>query len=294
MRAVLLALLIIIAGCRGEAPSSGFDVRSDLLLSASELAEVLNDVTILHVGRDSTSYLQSHVPGAVFFPLSAVAVNRDSMLNVLPSVTEVEAAFEAAGVSDDRRVVLYGDMNGLAAARAFFALDVIGHQRKSLLDGGLAAWKAAGQPVSREVPVRRRGNITPQLRPAIVLDSPTVNNRRIRERTLLIDARPRAQYTGENPGTGIQRPGHIPQAVSLFWQEDLTEEGLLDPPDSLHARYAAAGVSPDRHLITYCRTGMQSSFTYFVLRYLGYDPVMYDGSYHDWSNNTRYPTAIGG
>lgn len=293
MRTLLLILVIAVAGCRvGEKPET-VAVRSDLLVSPEWLADNLNDVVVLHVGPDSSQYMQGHVPGARFMSVSGVAVDTDVMLNALPSIADLEMAFEAVGISDDSHVILYGDMNGLAAARAFYALDVLGHDQKALLDGGLAGWQASGGALSTDVPTRRRGNITSELKPYLVVDAPTVNNRRSRSRTLLIDARPFDQFTGDKPGSGIERPGHIPRAVSLYWAEDLTDEGKLVAPDSLFVRYAQAGVDSTRQIIAYCRTGMQSSFTYFVLRYLGFNPLMYDGSYYDWSNNTRYPIATG-
>ncbi len=293
MRTLLLILLIAVSGCRGGEKSDNVAVRSELLVTPEWLADHLDDVVILHVGPDSTRYLNGHVPGARFMSISGVAVDTDVLLNALPEIADLEMAFEAVAVSDDSHVILYGDMNGLAAARAFYALDVLGHDRKALLDGGMAGWQASGGALSTDVPTRRRGNITSNLKPHLVVDAPTVNNRRGRSRTLLIDARPFEQFTGETPGAGIERPGHIPRAVNLYWEEDLTDEGRLISPDSLFIRYGQAGVDSTRQIIAYCRTGMQSSFTYFVLRYLGFNPLMYDGSYYDWSNNTRYPIETG-
>lgn len=292
MRLPILLLAAFLAGCTTvrDAPQPS----ADLLVSAAWLADHLDDpdLVVLHVGRERAGYDAGHVPSARFLPLSAVAVHRDGQLNVLPQADELEEAFEAAGVSDDSHVVLYGDMGGLAATRAFFALDVHGHERVSVLDGGLDAWRSAGGAVSTEAQSAARGSFTPRFRPELVVDAAWVEARREDPQVVLVDARPAAEHTGEVPGEGIERPGHIPGSVNRFWKDDTREDGTLRPAEELRARYAAA-LAPGREVVTYCRTGVQGSHAYFVARYLGLAPRLYDGSFYDWSNNTDYPVTQG-
>src|SRR3712207_6400249 len=101
---------------------------------------------ILHVGRNRADYDAGHIPGARWVPLSSIVTERNGVPNELPSVEALDAVFEAAGVSDGSRVVVYGDMGGLSAGRAFFTLDYLGLP-PAVLDGGLEAWRAAGRPV---------------------------------------------------------------------------------------------------------------------------------------------------
>src|SRR5262249_6061467 len=80
------------------------------------------------------------------------------------------------------------------------------------------------------------------------------------------------------------KAGHIPGARSLYWKTLLQSEHmptLLDA-EQLNAAFQRAGVVPDKAVVTYCRTGMQSSFDYFVAKYLGYEAAMYDGSVYEW------------
>jgi thiosulfate/3-mercaptopyruvate sulfurtransferase len=83
----------------------------------------------------------------------------------------------------------------------------------------------------------------------------------------------------------VAKAGHIPGATSLFWMDMLVsrENPVLKPEAELRRMYAEAHAAPERKLVTYCRTGMQSSFDYFVAKYLGYDPSMYDASFFEWS-----------
>ncbi len=100
----------------------------------------------------------------------------------------------------------------------------------------------------------------------------------------LIDARPLKQYEGEDAG-GLARAGHIPGATSLYWTQHLVsnENPVMKPVSELRKLYEAAGVKPGQSVVTYCRTGMQASHSYFTAKYLGYDVKMYDGSFSEWS-----------
>jgi thiosulfate/3-mercaptopyruvate sulfurtransferase len=109
----------------------------------------------------------------------------------------------------------------------------------------------------------------------------------------LVDARPAAQYSGEEAGENITRPGHIPGAVNLYWVDTLESKSdpQLLPIPELRKIFQRVGTS--HRLIVYCRSGMQSSFVYFVARFLGYDATMYDGSFLDWSNASTHPVEKG-
>lgn len=288
----LLPFLLILAA----APVNADPVpEPHLLISVDELAGILHDedVLVLHVAREKAHFKEGHLPGAVFLPLGSIAQNRDGRLNVMPPRGEVIAALEAVGVRPDLRVVVYGNLDGLAASRAFLTLDVLGHPRVAVLDGGLEAWQAAGHTVSVGAPAHvSPGALEAQLDDSAFVSASWIADHLDDERVLLIDARPEDQFTGEEPGDDIERPGHIPGAVNLFWQSSLGEDGTFLPLEELQARWSAAGVSEDVLIVTYCRTGMQASHAYLTARLLGYRPHIYDPSFAEWSNLTEYPVAF--
>lgn len=266
----------------------------ELLVSAEWLEARLDDpeVVVVHVAPSRTGYDAGHIPGARFLPFSAVAEERDGLPNMLPAAERLVEAFEAIGVSDGARVVLYG--NPLHAARAFVALDYLGHgDRAALLDGGLAAWEAGGRELSTQAPEARPGTLTPRIREAMVVDAEWVDVHRGEPGYTLVDARPAAQYRGEVADDPVARPGHIPGAVSAYWEEALStdEPRLLRDPEALRAWLAEAGVEPGDTVVSYCRTGVQASHLYFVARYLGYEARIYDGSFTDWSARSELPVT---
>jgi len=266
-----------------------------MLVSTAWLADHLNDpkIVVLHISRDRTAYDAGHIPGARFVALSEIVVTREGILNELPPAASLKSVFERAGVSDDSRVILYGDASVLPATRAYFTLDYLGHESTALLDGGLPKWKAESRTLSKESPVPMQGRLTPRPRPAVLVDVNAVKDLSFAATNapsaspVLVDARTAAEFNGTTAANAeIPRPGHIPGAANVYWMQGQAskDDMSLLPEPSLRKLYESAGVTPDRPVITYCNTGMQASQSYFTLKYLGYDTHMYDGSFSEWSN----------
>jgi thiosulfate/3-mercaptopyruvate sulfurtransferase len=226
-------------------------------------------------------------------------VTREGILNELPPASALKDALERAGVSDDSRVILYGDTSVLPATRAYFTLDYLGHgDSAALLDGGLPKWTAESRPLEKEAPQGKQGKLTPRPRPEVVVNINAVKDLSFSAvnapaaSPILVDARTAGEFSGTTAASSeIPRPGHIPGAKDVYWmdtQASKTDMSLL-PEASLRQKYESAGVTPDRPVVTYCNTGMQASQSYFTLKYLGYDTKMYDGSFSEWSNAKDSP-----
>lgn len=295
------AILSLTAGCLVSMPESNPRPEWDrqLLVTTEQLSRRLNDgrTVVLHVGRDRASYDAGHIPGARFLALSSIVAERNGVPNELPAPEQLETAFEDVGVSDRSRVVLYGDLAGLAAARAFFTLDYLGKTDAALLDGGLEQWRAEGRPTDTSAPSAGRGSLTVRLRADVLASAEDVRARLGNDSTVvLVDARPPAEFTGETPGDGVTRPGHIPGAHNIFWRTALVSatDLRLRSPEVLAAAYTLADAAQKDTVITYCRTGVQASHAYFVARYLKRPVRMYDGSFIDWSRRGEdYPVERG-
>jgi thiosulfate/3-mercaptopyruvate sulfurtransferase len=274
----------------------GEDVRSHLLVSTEWLAANLNrpGVVVVHVTRDPSTYAGGHIPGAHLLTWDHFTTVREGVPNELPPPDELAERFSRLGIGDDSRVILYGDPPGLAAARAWFTLDYLGHgERAALLDGGLEKWRAEGRPVSQqEPPPPAPGKLTVRLRPEAVETLARV--RRLAEiphpHVLLLDTRPPQDYRGEKPAGDPPRAGHIPGAVNLYWPDALASREIpaFKPPAQLRQLFENAGARRGRKIITYCGSGVQASLVYFLARYLGYEAALYDGSISEWN---RYPDS---
>jgi thiosulfate/3-mercaptopyruvate sulfurtransferase len=263
-------------------------VREQMLVQPDWLQRRLGTVTLLHIG-DAAGYDAGHIPGAVLVELSSLLVQRDGTPNELPPIDALERVFRAAGVGTRERVVVYSN-DPLLAARAWFTLDYLGQgNRAALLNGGLTKWIAAGYATSTERAAPKPGSFEARPVPQTITRLATMREVvKLREQLgpnlVLIDARPPAQYFGDEAGPDVQHAGHIPGAVNLPYPSNLDATGSFKSVSDLRLIYHQAGVTRDSANIAYCRTGMQASMTYFVLRYLGYDASLYDGSFIEWSN----------
>ena len=292
MNRVTVVLFILAASCLAQTPSS-------MVVTTQWLAARLGQpgLAIVHVGLDRTQYDAGHIPGARFLPVSEIVVDHGKITNELPPVEQLKRALESVGVSDDDRVVLYGDNANLYAARLWWTLDYLGAaSQAALLDGSLEQWREEKRPLTKDVPPPRHGTFTPRLHPQVlatmseVADASWIAKHVDHPAVTLLDARPPEQYSGAEPGEDISRPGHIPGAKNVYWVnllESKEDPRLLPLPD-LRKIFRSAGVS-DGPVIVYCRSGMQSSYLYFVVRFLGYSATMFDGSFLEWSYSSDNP-----
>jgi thiosulfate/3-mercaptopyruvate sulfurtransferase len=266
-------------------------VRSEMLVSTDWLAKRLNDreVIVIHVAAERKHYDDGHIPGARFLSSKEILTVRNGVANELPAVADLQKVFEQLGVGDTGRIVIYGDNSVLLAARVYFTLDYLGHgDRATLLDGGIEKWKAEKLPVETQTVKTEPARFTPRPRPQIVagLDAMRDFSRAAANdanaNVAIIDARPEEQYVGDQN----QRGGHIPGAVNIYWAPHLLsrENPTMKPPSELSRIYEAAGLKAGQKAVTYCNTGIQASHAYFTLKYLGYDVMMYDGSFSEWSS----------
>jgi thiosulfate/3-mercaptopyruvate sulfurtransferase len=273
-------------------------LRPEMLVTTSWLAEHLHgaDLVVLCVGA-SAEFCGKHIPGAREIKLEEIAVMRDGIPNELPPVETLQKVFATAGVGNHSRVVLYGERSNLMAARAYFTLDYLGvAEHTALLDGGIEKWTAEHRPVSAEVVKAQSAELKIAPRKDILVDTQGMRDLAQKPNVTLLDARPTKEFSGEQLSEDVTEAGHIPGAKSLYWMDMLVsrENPVLKPEAELRQMYAAVNATADQPLVTYCRTGMQSSFDYFVAKYLGYAPSMYDASFYEWSKKGLAAEASAG
>jgi len=294
---LLLQLLPLLAVCM--APPAAAQPRpggaDSLLLTAAQLAGRLTrgNVVLLHVG-ESADYKAGHIPGARFLPYDAISQRRDGLMLEMPPVAVLDSIFESLGVSDDSRVVLYWSKDWYSpTTRVFLTLDYLGlGDRTSILDGGFAAWKAAGGPVTTVVPAATRGRLVAHPRPDIIVEAAAVRSAISDARVAIIDARDPRFYGGEATGRHA-REGHVPGAKNLPFATLIDEAGTFKTREALEQLLDAVGASADKSIISYCHIGQQATVVYFAARLLGRDARVYDGSWDEWSRRSELPIETG-
>ena len=196
----LLAGVVVTAGCQME---TGERLERSVV-SAEWLAQQLEDSTVIpiHIGSEE-GYAEEHIPGAWYLSTGDYAVRNDSasgLRNELPEPDVLREKLESIGVSDDSRIVVYADSRRpLFATRLLFTLDYLGvGDRSFLLDGGLPAWKAAGHAVTAAAPDSVRGSLSEQPVSELTVDADWIVARLGSPGQLIVDARSREQYLGDD------------------------------------------------------------------------------------------------
>jgi len=275
------------------------DAAAEMLVQTDWLAVHLNDpvLVVLHVGVDRTAYDNGHIGGARFVSWSDIAVSRNNVPNQLPAVDVLKTAFERVGVGDQSRVIVYGD-TPLLAGHAYFALDYLGHASHAILDGGLDKWKSEKRLVSKDRPEVKAAALKVKPHPELLVDLAAVQKMAAEKKIPLIDGRPPEQYSGVNAGDGVKRGGHIPGAKNVWWIQTLVSKDnpVLKPVADIRALYQAAGAKLGEEVLVYCRTGPIATHEYFTLKLAGFRPILYNGSFMEWSNatGTAVETGAGG
>lgn len=282
MRRAFIAVIALLTLTAAAAP------REDLLVSTAWLAENLADpgLVVLHVGSKE-SYAE-HIPGARFVSAADIALTNDERsLEMLPE-PELRLRLAGLGIGDRSRIVVYYADVVPAATRVIFTLDTAGlGNRTKLLDGGKAAWVREGRALTAEVPTAHIAQLAPlEMKTGVIVDADYVRANSGKPGVTIIDARAPEFYSGAKPGVvnnKTHKIGHIPGARNVP-NTALTDEQMnVQSAASLKAAFETAGVKPGDKLIVYCHIGQQATATLFAARTLGYDAVLYDGSFEDWS-----------
>lgn len=246
----------------------------------------------LSYGREA--YAKGHLPGASFVDFKADLTDparEHGGRSPLPTPERLSERFGGLGIDRGTTVLVYEDTNGPAASRLWWVLKYIGVTDVRVLDGGYAAWTAAGLPVTTETPQPAARRLEPAVREDWLADVHAVRAAIGDAGKKLVDSRDASQYLGlEAPFDPVA--GHIPSALNYFWKDGLGEGDLWLSPDALRTRFGALG--QDDEIIVYCGSGISATPNVLALREAGFRNVkLYAGSWSDWISYKENPVATG-
>ena len=266
-----------------------------IALGRPDLAIVDCRFSIISPGAGESAYLQGHIPGAVYAhldrDLSDMSKHGDGR-HPWPDADTFTAKLGEWGIAPHHQVIAYDDGDGAHAARLWFLLRVLGHEKVAVLDGGWARWTALGLPIDTQVrkpaPLRYSGSFDRTR----LLDAEAVQAR-LDAGELLIDARAADRFRGENEV--IDRvAGHVPGARSRPYAENLIDGRFKAPMQLADEFRALLGARTPEQTIAMCGSGVTACHHLLAMERAGLKGAkLFTGSWSGWISDPSRPIATG-
>jgi thiosulfate/3-mercaptopyruvate sulfurtransferase len=281
------------------------DAHAQVLITVAGLADLIctgDPVTILDVrwrldqpdGR--ATYLQDHLPGAVYVSLEDELSDHTISgrgRHPLPSGRSVEASARSWGMRTGVPTVVYDDWNRAGSARAWWVLTAAGLANVRILDGGLAAWRAAGGSFATGPVTPPPGNVTVLHNDLYAGGRPTLTAQQACATDVtLLDARAPERFRGDvEPIDPVA--GHIPGAKNLPASDVLAGDGRFLTAGALTQVFSDCGIDRDGRVGVYCGSGVSATVTLAALATIGYEAALFPGSWSEWSSDPARPVGRG-
>lgn len=284
----------------------------------------MNEPTLGH-----QKYTESHLPRAVYLDLDkdlSAPIETHGGRHPLPDVASMVKTFSKAGITQEHRVIIYDDQQGMIAARVWWMLQYLGHEKAYVMEQGFTAWEQAKFPVSKDQPIVIPASFEPKVNQEWLvsmnevaeivrsleekdqrdLTDDTDNTAFLEKQVILIDSREHRRYLGlEEPID--TKAGHIPGAVNYFWKDVLQEDGSFKSKEELQQHFAklievANSTESDHYnntgydipIIVYCGSGVSACPNIMALKTVGFTNVkLYAGSWSDWISYEGNAVATG-
>jgi thiosulfate/3-mercaptopyruvate sulfurtransferase len=266
-------------------------ITSEDLLKLSQT----EDIVLIDASAGSKArYDQSHLAGALFADVNADLANIGDFAkggrHPLPAAEQFARVLQKFGISEDSHVIVYDDkMGGNAAARLWWMLKAIGHDKVQVIDGGFDAAVKAGFPISSAVETPKHAAPYPVGSWILPLsDIEEVESVAKTGDHIVIDVRDANRFAGLTEPIDLIA-GHIPGAMNIPYTENLEADGTFLKPEVLKEKYTKALASvKSENVIVHCGSGITACHTLLAMDYAGLPvPKLYVGSWSEWSRNNK-------
>jgi thiosulfate/3-mercaptopyruvate sulfurtransferase len=207
--------------------------------------------------------------------IASLSCEVDGVPGMLLPPERYAEAMSHLGIGPETTVIAYDDNRSMPASRLVWGLLRYGHKNAAILEGGWNGWLQHGYPITQDEPPTFSAHFVPQPDDSTIAELAWLRSRIGMPDFVLIDTRRPDEYA----------QGHIPGAIHWEWVNSLLDgTETLRPDKDVRAELEALGITPDKEIVTYCRSGARASHTFLLLRRLGYPRVRnYDGSWLEWS-----------
>jgi thiosulfate/3-mercaptopyruvate sulfurtransferase len=231
-------------------------------------------------------FIASHIPGAVFFDIDAIADTTTDLPHMLPSPEDFGAMVGAISIGDGKTIVIYDEAGLFSAPRVWWSFMAMGVSSMKILEGGGPKWRAEKRPLESGEVKKAPTKFTAKFASDKVAQMAEIAAISADKTAIIVDARPAARFSGDapEPRPGL-RSGHIPGSLNIPASE-LIADGKIKSPEELKAIFAKTGVDLAKPIVTTCGSGVTASILALALDIAGARTVaVYDGSWAEWGGS---------
>jgi len=270
----------------------------DLFIEPKTLMSKLGDINLKIL--DATFYLpdsglvaedeykKKHIPNAIFFDINKIADPNNSLPHMIPSKDLFSKMMQNIGLNKDDEIIIYDNSPFLSSARAWFLFRYFGHDKISIMQGGIKNWKNYGGNITQGNVILEKGNyIASAERKELVVNLNEMILASQNKKNVILDARSKKRFLGEALEPRPNLPsGHIPNSKSLPSSDLINKEGYLKSKDEINQIFSNINVNTNDKIIATCGSGVSACVISIALFCLGKtDTPIYDGSWTEWASS---------
>jgi len=233
-------------------------------------------------------YKKKHIPNAIFFDINKIADPNNSLPHMIPSKDLFSKMMQNIGLNKDDEIIIYDNSPFLSSARAWFLFRYFGHDKTSIMQGGIKNWKNYGGNITQGNVILEKGNyIASAERKELVVNLNEMILASQNKKNVILDARSKKRFLGEALEPRPNLPsGHIPNSKSLPSSDLINKEGYLKSKDEINQIFSNINVNTNDKIIATCGSGVSACVISIALFCLGKtDTPIYDGSWTEWASS---------
>ena len=233
-------------------------------------------------------YKKKHIPNAIFFDINKIADPNNSLPHMIPSKDLFSKMMQNIGLNNDDEIIIYDNSPFLSSARAWFLFRYFGHDKISIMQGGIKNWENNGGNITQGNVILEKGNyIASAERKELVVNLNEMILASQNKKNVILDARSKKRFLGEALEPRPNLPsGHIPNSKSLPSSDLINKEGYLKSKDEINQIFSNINVNTNDKIIATCGSGVSACVISIALFCLGKtDTPIYDGSWTEWASS---------
>ncbi len=241
-------------------------------------------------------YLDKHIPGAMFWDIDEHSDKDSPFPHMLPNSDYWTRMLWSFGINNEDHIIVYDFSDVHSACRLWFSLKYFGHQKVSVLDGGMKKWLKENKFTSNKInnnigKFSYTDKINVKKKYKLIENFDSVKKKEQIDKNIkdnlftLVDGRSHDRFEGrvEEPRPNLSR-GSVPGSKNIPFQYCINSEtNTFKKKSELVNIFKESNVNYYKPTVFMCGSGVTAcvlGLAYFLIS--GKNAVIYDGSFAEW------------